>query len=68
LPLLALSGPAVALGGPGIDPQVLTARLRSGEPSLLARIADGRVLVDPRTLAEDELDVAAAVIVRALAG
>ncbi|MEA2304727.1 MAG: L-seryl-tRNA(Ser) seleniumtransferase [Solirubrobacteraceae bacterium] len=62
LPLLELPGPAVAVGGPRSDPQALAAALRAGEPALLARIADGRVLVDPRTLAEDEVDLAVAVI------
>ncbi len=63
LPLLELRGPVVALPGP---PEPLAAALRAGTPPLLARIADGRVLVDPRTLAPDELDVAAGVIRRAL--
>ncbi len=68
LPLLELHGPAVALGEPGTDAQALAARLRHGDPPLLARIADGRVLVDPRTLAEDELAAAATAIARALGG
>jgi L-seryl-tRNA(Ser) seleniumtransferase len=68
LPLLDLPGPAVAVGPPSSDPQALAAALRAGDPPLLARIADGRVLVDPRTLAEDELDVAAVVINAALGG
>ena len=67
LPLLELSGPAVALGGAGDDPGALAGRLRAHDPPLLARIADGRVLVDPRTLADDELDAAAAAIEAALA-
>jgi L-seryl-tRNA(Ser) seleniumtransferase len=66
LPLLELAGPAVAIDDPGSDPEALAARLRAGEPPLIARIAEGRVLVDPRTLAEDEVDVAAAVIRAAL--
>jgi len=62
LPLLELTGPAVALNRPDTDPAPLAAALRSADPPLIPRIADGRVLVDPRTLAEDELDTAAAVI------
>ncbi len=59
LPLLELPGPVVALAG---DPEPLAARLRAGDPPLLARIADGQVLVDPRTLADDEVPLAAAAI------
>jgi len=66
LPLLALRGPALALGAPGEDPAAIACALRAADPPLLARIADGRVLVDPRTLADDELDAAAAAIAAAL--
>jgi len=64
LPLLELSGPAVALGprGEGAVAGRFARALRGGDPPLIARIADGRVLVDPRTLAEDELDLAARAI------
>jgi L-seryl-tRNA(Ser) seleniumtransferase len=58
----------VAIGLPGGNPQELAAALRRQDPPLLARIADGRVLVDPRTLAEDELDLAVRAIRAALAG
>lgn len=67
LPLLELSGPAVALGAPGDDPAALARALREHDPPLLARIADGRVLVDPRTLADDELEAAAQALAAALA-
>jgi L-seryl-tRNA(Ser) seleniumtransferase len=60
LPLLELPGPAVALEGG--DPGALAAALRRGEPPLVARIADGRVLLDPRTLTDGEVDLAAAVV------
>jgi L-seryl-tRNA(Ser) seleniumtransferase len=36
------------------------AALRRGDPPVIARIADGRVLLDPRTLAPDELDAVVA--------
>ena len=64
LPLLELPGPAVALAG---DPDALAARLRAGEPPVVARIADGRLILDPRTLADDEVDAAAAAARAALA-
>jgi L-seryl-tRNA(Ser) seleniumtransferase len=62
LPLLELEGSALALQGPDGDPQRLAAALREADPPLLARIAGGRVLVDPRTLSEHELGLAAGVI------
>jgi L-seryl-tRNA(Ser) seleniumtransferase len=67
LPLLELRGPAVAIDGDE-SAEALAARLRAARPPLLARIADGRVLVDPRTLADDELDVAAAVLRATVSG
>jgi L-seryl-tRNA(Ser) seleniumtransferase len=62
LPLLELHGPAVALepGPAGAD--ALAAALRGGDPPLLGRIHDGRVLLDPRTLTDAEADLAAAVV------
>jgi len=69
LPLVELTGPAVAVGPAGAGADALAARLRAGDPPLLARIADGRVTVDPRTLLGDgELARAAAAISAALAG
>jgi L-seryl-tRNA(Ser) seleniumtransferase len=56
LPLLELPGPVVALDG---APDALAARLREADPPLVGRIADGRVLLDPRTLSGDELELAA---------
>jgi L-seryl-tRNA(Ser) seleniumtransferase len=67
LPLTELPGPAVAVGPQGAGADALAARLRTGDPPLIARIADGRVVVDPRTLGEDELDAAAAALRAALA-
>ncbi|MHB1809442.1 MAG: L-seryl-tRNA(Sec) selenium transferase, partial [Solirubrobacteraceae bacterium] len=67
LPLLELRGPALALGPASTDPQALAAALRGGDPPLVPRISRGRVLVDPRTLAEDEIDRAASAIRAVLA-
>jgi L-seryl-tRNA(Ser) seleniumtransferase len=58
LPLLELSGPAVALLSGAGSPVALAAALRGGDPALVARIHDGRVLLDPRTLRDDELALA----------
>jgi L-seryl-tRNA(Ser) seleniumtransferase len=62
LPLLELHGPAVALPG---DPEPLARALRLGEPAVLGRIADGRLLLDPRTLRDEEVDTVARAVERA---
>jgi L-seryl-tRNA(Ser) seleniumtransferase len=59
LPLLELPGPAVAVSLPGVSADDLAARLRAADPPVIARIEDDRVLLDPRTLADDELTLAA---------
>jgi L-seryl-tRNA(Ser) seleniumtransferase len=56
LPLLELPGPAVA-----VDVH-LAAPLRSGQPPLVGRVADGRLLLDVRTLTDAEADLAAAAV------
>jgi L-seryl-tRNA(Ser) seleniumtransferase len=67
LPLLELEGPAVALSE-ALDPAALVRALRQADPPVIARISDGRVLLDPRTLAEDELKPVASAARTALAG
>jgi L-seryl-tRNA(Ser) seleniumtransferase len=59
LPLLELPGPVVALGG---DPEALAARLRDADPPVAGRIERGRLLLDPRTLADDEIELAAGAV------
>ena len=54
LPLLELPGPVVAVQG---DAEELAARLRAGDPPIVGRIQDGRLLLDPRTLADHEVDL-----------
>ena len=53
LPLLELPGPAVAVD------EELAAKLRSGDPPVIGRIEDGRLLLDPRTLTDDEVPLVA---------
>ena len=66
LPLLELEGPAVALEARP-SPVALAQALRSFDPAVLARIHDGRVLLDPRTLRDGELEPVVAAV-RAAAG
>jgi len=61
LPLLELTGPAVALPDHG-KPTQLAAALRVADPPLLTRIHEHRVLVDPRTLPDNALTAAVNVI------
>ena len=56
LPLLELPGPVVALPDAS-----LAARLRAGDPPIIGRIEDDRLLLDPRTLTDEE----AAMVARA---
>jgi L-seryl-tRNA(Ser) seleniumtransferase len=58
LPLLELEGPAVALAVDS-DPVTIARALRGGDPPVIGRIHDGRVLLDPRTLADDEVEAVA---------
>ncbi len=60
LPLLELPGPAVALPDAS-----LAAALRAGEPPLVGRIEGGRLLLDTRTLADDEIEAAARAVAAA---
>jgi len=59
LPLLELPGPVVAIPG---DAEALAARLRANDPPIVGRIQDGRLLLDPRTLADDEIELVRAAL------
>jgi L-seryl-tRNA(Ser) seleniumtransferase len=56
LPLFELDGPAVALCG---DPVALAGAMRAADPAVIGRIHDGRLLLDPRTLVDEELPAVA---------
>jgi L-seryl-tRNA(Ser) seleniumtransferase len=56
LPLLELPGPAVA-----VDAELAPA-LRAGDPPVIGRISDGRLLLDVRTLTDEEAGLAAAAV------
>jgi L-seryl-tRNA(Ser) seleniumtransferase len=65
LPLVELGGPVVALDR-RFSPDRLATRLRLGDPALLPRIAHDQVLIDPRTLLDEEVELAADALRRAL--
>ena len=54
LPLLELPGPAVAIDPGPAGADALAAALRAGDPAVVGRIHDGRLLLDPRTLTDNE--------------
>ena len=62
LPLLELPGPAVALDGGATGVEALAHALRTGEPSVIGRIQHGRLLLDPRTLTDEEAESVAAAV------
>jgi L-seryl-tRNA(Ser) seleniumtransferase len=68
LPLLELEGPAVAVEPPREGVDALASRLRTGEPPVIGRVHEGRLLLDPRTLTDEEADAAGEAVGRALAG
>ncbi len=63
---IALEGPVCAVepGPEGAD--ALLARLRAGDPPVIARVVRGRVVLDPRTIADGEVEVAATAVRDAL--
>jgi L-seryl-tRNA(Ser) seleniumtransferase len=66
LPLLELHGPAVALDPGPAGADALAAALRAGDPPLVGRIQEDRLLLDPRTLDDAEVDLAVQAIADAL--
>ena len=66
LPLLELEGPVCAVdpGDVGIDE--LARRLRGADPPVVARAREGWLLLDPRTLDDEEARLAASAVTAAL--
>jgi L-seryl-tRNA(Ser) seleniumtransferase len=58
----------VRLNPRGPTPDALSTRLRAGDPPVIARIADDRVVLDPRTIFPDELETVARAVRAALDG
>jgi L-seryl-tRNA(Ser) seleniumtransferase len=67
LPLTELEGPAVALEA-SADPAATAARLRQGDPPVIARIHEDRVVLDPRTLSDEEVEPVVVAVREALGG
>ncbi len=65
LPLLELEGPVVAVE---VEPEALAQALRENEPPVIARIRDGQVLLDPRTLTDEDVPLVAGAVRDALGG
>jgi L-seryl-tRNA(Ser) seleniumtransferase len=59
LPLLELEGPACAIDPAPLGLDELAARLRAGEPPVVGRAREGWLLLDPRTLTDEEAELAA---------
>jgi L-seryl-tRNA(Ser) seleniumtransferase len=62
LPLLELPGPAVAIDPGPAGADALAAALRAGDPAVVGRIHDDRLLLDPRTLTDDEARAVASAV------
>jgi len=66
LPGLALPSWGVRMKAP--DPPAFAARLRSGSPSVFCRVEDGNVLLDVRTVTDEQLQDLARAVLYALEG
>jgi L-seryl-tRNA(Ser) seleniumtransferase len=58
----------VALDPGSVGADALALRLRRSDPPVVARVADDRVLLDPRTLPEDSFPIIARALATALEG
>jgi len=68
LPLAKLDSAALRLRVTGRTAEDLAQALAGGEPSVVVRIQDDAVLIDVRTVGDDEVPIVAAVIARVLGG
>jgi L-seryl-tRNA(Ser) seleniumtransferase len=66
-PGAVLATTLVAVDAGSLGPDGLALRLRLGQPSIVARVAGNRLLLDPRTLPEDSFPAVAAAVEQALA-
>jgi L-seryl-tRNA(Ser) seleniumtransferase len=68
LPMADIPTTVVALAPARMSATALEAAVRLGEPAVIARIKDGRLLLDPRTLRLDEEPEVVATLAAAAAG
>jgi L-seryl-tRNA(Ser) seleniumtransferase len=66
LPLLELDGPVCAVDPAPLALDEVAARLRRGDPPVIARAREGWLLFDPRTLDDRGAGLAAAALIRAV--
>jgi L-seryl-tRNA(Ser) seleniumtransferase len=66
LPVTDVPSAALAVRPPDGDAQGLADRLRTGRPSVLARVREGRLLLDLRAVRDEEVEQLAAAVARAL--
>jgi L-seryl-tRNA(Ser) seleniumtransferase len=66
LPLLELDGPVLAVSPRRAGAEELHARLRLGDPPVVARVKEEAVLLDPRTISDVEIDFVVKALVAAL--
>jgi L-seryl-tRNA(Ser) seleniumtransferase len=66
LPMTRLRGPVCAVDPGGLGADALTARLRGADPPVIARIERGRVILDPRTMTDEDAQIAGRAVAAAL--
>jgi L-seryl-tRNA(Ser) seleniumtransferase len=68
MPGVELPTACVAVSCPGLTPDTIEARLRSGAPPVVGRIASGMLILDLRTVADDEVAALASALNLAATG
>jgi L-seryl-tRNA(Ser) seleniumtransferase len=68
LPGQTLPAAVVAVTAAGLSDAAIAERLRLGEPAVMARLHDGRVVVDVRTVFPEQDDALAAALLAACRG
>jgi L-seryl-tRNA(Ser) seleniumtransferase len=66
LPAVELPTAAVAVGATAAQTRALDAALRAGDPPVVGRVVDDRLLLDCRTILPDQVAVLAAAVARAV--
>jgi L-seryl-tRNA(Ser) seleniumtransferase len=66
LPLLQLKGPVVAVRPAKTQPDHLRALLRANDPPIIALVRKGSLVIDPRTISDEQVDAVVAGVVAAL--